>query len=99
MITTIGKVQWTLKIPLVIVVFVDKSLALIEMKQHKYELQKLGVDFGATDFPALAEAFGGIGNSISNRKDLIEALEGAFKRETFTLLSCVIGRKAYDIRF
>ena len=40
-----------LKLPLVIVVFVDKLLALIELKQRKSGLPNLGVDFGATTFP------------------------------------------------
>ena len=50
---------WDLKLPLVIVVFVDKLLALIELKQRKSGLPSLGVDFGATNFPAVAEALGG----------------------------------------
>ena len=69
------------------------------MKQRKSELPHLGVNFGATDFPKLAEAMGGIGGRISSRDELREALEGAFKRVTFTLLACVIDGKAYDNRF
>ena len=49
---------WDLKLPLVIVVFVDKLMALIELKQYKSGLPNLGVDFGATNFPAVAEALG-----------------------------------------
>ena len=88
-----------LKLPVVIVVFIDESLALIELKQRKSELPNLGVDFGATNFPAVTEALGGIGHWISSRDELIEALDGAFERETFTLLACRIGEKVYDGRF
>jgi thiamine pyrophosphate-dependent acetolactate synthase large subunit-like protein len=56
-----------LKLPVVIVVFIDESLALIELKQRKSKLQNLGVDFGATDFPAVTRALGGIGHWISSR--------------------------------
>ena len=88
-----------LKLPLVIVVFVDQSLALIEMKQRKSDLPNLGVDFGATDFPAVAEALGGFGLWISSRNELSLALDEAFERKTFTLLACKIGEKVYDERF
>ena len=88
-----------LKLPVVIIVFVDESLALIELKQRNFGLPNLGVGFGATDFPTVAEALGGIGCWVSNRDELREALEGAFERQTFTLLACKIGEKVYDKRF
>ena len=88
-----------LKLPLVIVVFVDKSLALIELKQRKSGLPNPGVDFGATNFPAVAEALGGSGRWISCRDELRDPLDGVFERETFTLLACRIGKKPYDGRF
>ena len=90
---------WDLKLPLVIVVFVDKLLALIELKQRKSGLPNLGVDFGATNFPAVAEALGGSGRWVSSRDELRNALDGVFERETFTLLACRIGEKPYDDRF
>jgi len=85
-----------LKLPVVIVVFVDDSLALIELKQRNSGLPNLGVDFGETDFPAVAEALGGVGFWVSNRNELQNALDGAFEHETFTLLACIIGEKVYD---
>ena len=88
-----------LKLPVVIIVFVDESLALIELKQRSSGLPNLGVDFGATDFPAVAKALGGIGRWVSNPDELREGLEGAFERQTFTLLACKIGEKVYDERF
>ena len=88
-----------LKLPVVIIVFVDESLALIELKQRSSGLPNLGVDFGATDFPAVAKALGGIGRWVSNPDELREGLEGAFERQTFTLLACKIGEKVYDKRF
>ena len=72
-----------LKLPIVIIVFVDKSLALIELKQRKIKLINQGVEFGSTDFPATAEALGGFGSWIENREDLHKSLKGAFERKTF----------------
>ena len=62
-------------------------------------MPNLGVSFGATDFPNVAEALGGIGRWVSNRDELCEGLEGAFGRQTFTLLACKIGEKVYDKLF
>ena len=88
-----------LRLPVVIVVFVDASLALIEMKQRKAGQANLGVDFGATDFPAVAHALGGIGVAVSNRADLHQAVVDGLSAETFTLIAAKIGPKAYDGRF
>jgi len=88
-----------LKLPILIIVFVDQSLALIELKQRKIKLINQGVEFGSTDFPAIAKALGGFGIWIENREDLHKNLQGVFERETFTLLACKIGEKAYDNRF
>ncbi len=57
-----------LGLPLVIVVFVDSSLALIEMKQRRSGLQNAGVDFGRTDFAGLARLYGGHGVTVQRRR-------------------------------
>ena len=88
-----------LKLPIVIVVFVDESLALIELKQRRSELPNLGVDFGPTNFPKVAEALGGEGRWVSCKSDLIEAFEDALEHPNFSLLACKIGCKVYDGRF
>ncbi len=87
-----------LRLPLVVVVFVDASLALIELKQRKTGLANLGVDFGATDFVRVAEALGGRGVAVENRADLDKALREGLEAETFTLVAAAIGAKAYDGR-
>ena len=88
-----------LELPVVIVVFVDESLALIELKQRRSELPNLGVDFGPTNFPKVAEALGGVGRWVSCKSDLIEAFEDALEQPKFSLLACKIGCKVYDGRF
>lgn len=86
-------------LPVVIVVFVDESLALIELKQRANDQKNLGVDFGGTDFPAVANAMGGIGVTAGDRDTLMNAIDDGLKADTFTLIACPIGRKAYDGRF
>jgi len=87
------------KLAIPVIVFVDESLGLIELKQRRDGMDSLGVDFAGTDFAAVAKAMGGHGVTIDNRADLEMAVDGAFNADTFTLIACPIGRKAYDGRF
>jgi len=88
-----------LALPVVIVVFVDRSLGLIELKQKASGLQKLGVAFGGTDFVALAEAMGGAGCEVTDAKALKQAMREGFARKTFTVISCPIDVKDYEGAF
>lgn len=87
-----------MKLPVVIVVFVDESLALIEIKQRNSELINQGVDFGGTDFTAMAKAMGGNGVTVRDREGLAKAVKEGLAAENFTIISAVIGRQAYDGR-
>ena len=83
---------------ILVVVFVDRSLALIEKKQRDSGFDPLGVNFGSTDFVALAQAMGGVGVAIKDRTGISSALAAAESRRGFTLLACDIGTNAYDGR-
>ena len=87
-----------LELPVLVVVFVDASLALIELKQRGGGLENLGVDFSETDFAALARALGGHGVVVEDREALARECEAALAAERFTVLACRIGRAAYDGR-
>jgi len=84
---------------LVIVVLVDESLALIELKQRGQQRPSVGVEFGATDFPAVARALGGHGVWIDDAETLAVELDAALGRDTFTVLAARIDRRAYDGAF
>jgi acetolactate synthase-1/2/3 large subunit len=88
-----------LDLPVVIVVLVDRSLSLIEMKQRAMQLPRVGVDFGGTDFVAVAHALGGTGALVTNRAELEAAAAAAFTRTGFTLIAADIGDHAYDGTF
>ncbi|WGI23245.1 thiamine pyrophosphate-binding protein [Amylibacter sp. IMCC11727] len=87
-----------LEIKPIFVVFVDASLALIELKQRQNQMQNQGVDFGHHDFAAIGQAFGGVGVSVSSRAALRDALKAAQSADTFTVIAAQIDRGAYDGR-
>ncbi|MEO0819558.1 MAG: thiamine pyrophosphate-binding protein [Pseudomonadota bacterium] len=83
-------------LPVVVVVFVDRSLALIELKQRREGLQNAGVDFQRTDFAGLARLFGGEGITVRGPGEAGPALEDALAAERFTVIEVEIPRRAYD---
>ncbi|PSL19070.1 thiamine pyrophosphate-binding protein [Shimia abyssi] len=83
----------------IFVVFVDASLALIEMKQRGRQMANRAVDFGHTDFAAVARAFGGAGHQVRSGAELEAALQDALKADTFTVIAAEIDRGAYDGAF
>ena len=74
------------------------SLALIELKQRGSGMANVGVDFGETDFAAVADGLGGRGVWVEDREALMQELDAALQAETFTILGCRIGRAAHDGR-
>ena len=82
----------------IFVVFVDQSLALIELKQRQRQMTNNGVDFRGHDYAAIGRAFGGYGATVTTREELRAALDDAQKADNFTLIAAVIDRKAYDGR-
>ena len=87
-----------LKLPITIIVFVDASLSLIEIKQRGRQLKNAGVDFDKVDFAATGKALGGNGITVTSRNELKSALSQAATAENFTLIGCVIDRQTYDGR-
>ncbi len=86
-------------LPLVIVVFVDRSLSLIELKQRRSGLQNAGVDFGRTDFAAIARLYGGLGVTVRGAGEAGPALAEALAETRpgrFTLIEVELPRRAYD---
>ncbi len=85
-----------MQVPFIVCVLVDESLALIELKQRANQNPNLGVDFSATNFPTLAEAYGGHGVWVDDAASLEREAATALERDTFTVLACRIDRRAYD---
>ena len=87
-----------LKLRTIFVVFVDASLALIELKQRQRQLNNAAVDFGKHDFAAMGRAFGGAGHTVTSRTELKAALTEAMDFDGFSVIAAVIDRGAYDGR-
>lgn len=88
-----------LGMPVLVVVLQDERLALIDLKQRASGRPQSGVSFGATDFAAVAQAFGGVGVSVSTLAGLEQAAKAAFeRRDRFTLISAKIAPDAYEGR-
>lgn len=83
----------------IFLVFVDASLALIELKQRQRQMKNHAVEFGLHDYGAIARAFGGAGYTVSSRLELQAALKDALSADTFTLIAATIERGSYDGRF
>jgi acetolactate synthase I/II/III large subunit len=88
-----------LGLPVIICVLVDESLALIELKQRGSQRPNVAVDFGGSDFPAIAKAMGGHGVWIDDAVTLAHEAQAALARGTFTVLACRIAKRAYDGAF
>lgn len=82
----------------IFLVFVDASLALIELKQRQRQMANCGVDFARHDFAAIGRAFGGYGHTVRNRAELRTALEQALQADRFTVIAAEIDREGYDGR-
>ena len=82
----------------IFVVFVDASLALIELKQRQRQMPNSGVDFGLHDIAAIGRAFGGAGATVKSRAELKTALVAAQTASAFTVIAAIIDRGAYDGR-
>ncbi|MGD1925341.1 MAG: thiamine pyrophosphate-binding protein [Paracoccaceae bacterium] len=82
--------------PLVVVVFVDRSLALIELKQRRSGLQNAGVDFERTRFADVAKLYGGNGVTVSGPGEAGPALQDALAADRFTLIEIEIPRRIYE---
>ena len=88
-----------MKVPVIVAVLVDESLALIELKQRGSQRPNIGVDFAGSDFPAIAAAMGGVGVWVDDETGLRAEAAAALTRETYTVLAVRIGRRAYDGKF
>jgi acetolactate synthase-1/2/3 large subunit len=69
------------------------------MKQRASGRAERGVTLGRSDLPAAARALGGHGAWIDDLDALRREAVAALGRDTFTLLACRVGPRAYDGTF
>lgn len=86
-------------LPVIVIVLQDARLALIDLKQRASGRPQSGVTFGATDFAAVARAYGGEGVTVSSQPALERAFaEALARRDRFTLIAAEIAPDAYEGR-
>ncbi|MEL7544013.1 MAG: thiamine pyrophosphate-dependent enzyme, partial [Pseudomonadota bacterium] len=88
-----------LDLPIIVVVFVDRSLALIDIKQRQRQLKNAGVDFARSDFAAIAQAMGGNGIAVRSTAEMEAAVTAARDADRFTVIAVEIERESYDGSF
>jgi acetolactate synthase-1/2/3 large subunit len=87
-----------LAVSITVVVFDDSSLSLIEKKQRGRGLPRQAVNFGKTDYPAVARALGCTGFLATSRDELTRALRASLSTPDVCVISCPIDVGAYDGR-
>lgn len=84
-----------LALPIVIVVFTDRSLSLIRVSEHRRGIAPYGVDFAPPDFAKIAEAFGIQSTRAETIAQLRSALDHALSRKTARLIDVPIDFREY----
>lgn len=80
---------------IIVIVFSDASLSLIEIKQQARRLQPAGVALGAIDWPALATSFGMSAWAASDEAELDRAAAQALACPGPSLIEAKIDRSNY----
>ncbi len=84
-------------LPIVVVVFVDQSLSLIDLKQSRMHYAHVGVDVFTPNFAGIAEQFGGQGFVASSLEEFRRQLQiGRSTRGCLTMIHVPIDQKSYD---
>jgi len=83
------------KLDLLIIVFNDASLSLIEIKQQARRLPASGVALGDVSWPKLAESVGVAAFEASTDVELAQAIERASRRDGPSLIDVTIDRSTY----
>jgi acetolactate synthase-1/2/3 large subunit len=83
------------KLPVTVVVFSDRSLSLIEIKQQRKRYRAAGVDLGGVNWPAVAEGFGLAAFVATSEAELAHAIDGATTVDGPSLIDARIDRGNY----
>ena len=84
-----------MNLPIVIVVFTDRSLSLIRVSEDRKGIAPYGVDFCPPDFSAAANAFGIEGTRAASIEEARDAVESALTRRVPFLIEVPIDYREY----
>jgi acetolactate synthase-1/2/3 large subunit len=83
------------RLRIIVIVFSDASLSLIEIKQHHRRYRPAGVALGKIGWPALADAFGAAPFVAASEAELARAVDRAMASPGPTLIEAKIDRSNY----
>jgi acetolactate synthase-1/2/3 large subunit len=83
------------KLRIIVIVFSDASLSLIEIKQQRRRYRPAGVALGSVDWPRLAEGFGAAAFVAATAAELSRAVEQAMRSAGPVLIEAKIDRSNY----
>ena len=84
------------KLRIIVIVFSDASLSLIEIKQQRRRYQPAGVALGSVKWPALAESFGAAAFVATSEAELGSALGQAIRVNGPSVIEARIDRSNYS---
>ena len=84
-----------LKLPIIIVVFSDSALGLIEAKQKEAGYDPAGVKMKNPDFSQLVKAFGGLGFRVKTETEFAQAIDQALNESRLSLIEAVMNPRTY----
>lgn len=84
-----------LELPVITVVFSDRSLSLIRVSQHRQGFAPYGVDFSPPDFAIVAAAFGICGRRAATLEEARTAVEQALTSRTALVLDVPVDYREY----
>jgi len=84
-----------LGLPVIIVVFTDRSLSLIRVSEERRGIAPYGVDFSPPDFAAIAQAFGIVSKRASTIAEARESVERALTARTPFLVDVAVDYREY----
>ena len=83
------------RLPIIVLVFSDGSLSLIEIKQQQRRYEPSGVALGAVSWPALAAGFGVAASCATTEAELGRCIDQAVGRRGPSLIEAKIDRSNY----
>lgn len=98
---TVAELQTSVhdNLPIIIVVFDDREISLIRVKQEIKGIEKFGVTLGEINWDKLAEGFGVDGVSVDTENGLQDALKIALKTGRTTVIGVRIDSSGYVDQF
>jgi len=87
------------RLPIVVVVFNDAALTLIDIKQRQREQPVAGVSLGSVKWCALAQSMGVAGHAAATEDELRHALAAVRDADGPSLIEAMIDPRGYDAMF